>query len=512
MKDRSRPREESIRAEKSCNRSRGDKHMRRVDVCMNCRDEREIVAHGLCAKCYMRDKRGDETADSPLGLVTDRSQRRFIADRNKMLTNLVRIVKLLDETPCIDHEDVTTIKAIIQPYLLERATAPTPKKPGTAVNTKSESSVDSNGQADDAAPNDAAELTVNTDFELTVNSDLGPDPDTQPPKPKKGRSSTGTTYKSRKVNAIGWCEDTWNVVVGCSRVSDGCQNCYAIPQVRRMSGNPNFGDPNPYKELVQIKNGKLDFTGKVKLFEERLQKPLRVNRPTTWFVNSLSDIYYHSLALDDIKRIFDVMNKARRHTFQILTKRAERMLEVADELEWTPNIWQGVTFEGIPADMPAGQRAKVLTRIPNLVRHPAQVKFISFEPLIGPIPPDTDLSGIDWAFFGGESHLSPSKARTMDFKWLRDGIALCEAQGVKPHVKQLGSAWAIASGTNRPPKGADKKLVGKYRMGKIAEVWPPDLRPYAIDPRREVTPEALAESLLGTRAGEEELAAKGECS
>ena len=173
------------------------------------------------------------------------------------------------------------------------------------------------------------------------------------------------------------------------------------------------------------------------------------------------------------------------------------MLEVANQLRWTPNIWQGVTFEGIPSNMAEGQRKNISVRIPNLLCHPAQVKFISFEPLIGPIPPDTNLSGIDWVFFGGESHRSPSKARAMDLQWLRDGIALCESHGVKPHVKQLGWAWALTSGTRRAPRGTDKNLLGKYRMGKIAEVWPADLRSYAIDSTREVVPEALAESLVG---------------
>jgi protein gp37 len=303
-----------------------------------------------------------------------------------------------------------------------------------------------------------------------------------------------TAYGNKKVNAIGWCEKTWNVVVGCSRVSAGCNNCYAIVETRRMSGNPNCGEP--YQPLVQISNGRLDFTGKLHFFEDRLDLPLRVKRPTVWFVNSLSDMYHRNLPDDTIKKIFAVMNKAHWHTFQILTKRADRMLEIAPELEWTPNIWQGVTFEGVPDNMPDGQRRNVLGRIPALRKHPAAVKFISFEPLVGPIPADTRLDGVDWCFFGGESHYSPSKARLMDLRWLRWGLALSSAFGVKPHVKQLGSHWALASKTY-PPRGVDRHLWGKYRMGKISDVWPPDLRPYAIDSMREVTPKALAESLVG---------------
>jgi protein gp37 len=302
-------------------------------------------------------------------------------------------------------------------------------------------------------------------------------------------------FKPKKVNAIGWCEKTWNVVVGCSRVSAGCENCYAILEVQRMSGNPNFGDQNPYAPLVQIKNDRLDFTRKLHFFEERLDLPLRIKRPTVWFVNSLSDLYHESLPLDTIKRIFDVMNKCPQHTFQILTKRGSRMLQIASEVNWTPNIWQGVTFEGIPPSMPEGQQKNVLSRIPALVAHPAKIKFVSFEPLIGPIPEDADLSDIDWAFFGGESHPTPLDARPMPLNWLRDGIALCERYGVAPHVKQLGSLWATASATY-PPQGIERSLYGKFKAGKISGVWPEDLRKYAIDSMREVTPNTLARELV----------------
>ena len=305
-------------------------------------------------------------------------------------------------------------------------------------------------------------------------------------------------YPARAVNAIGWCEATWNVVVGCSRVSAGCDNCYAISEIQRMGGNPKFGNPNPYQPLVQVRNDKLDFTGKLHLFEERLSKPLKTKRPTVWFVNSLSDLYHPSLSLDVVKRIFQVMNDAHWHTFQILTKRSSPMLELAESLKWTPNIWQGITFEGIPADMPEGQRQNVLRRIPDLVAHPVKIKFISFEPLIGPIP-DISLTGIDWAFFGGESHRSLPSARVMNLKWLRDGIALCEAHGVKPHIKQLGGGWALESETSRWPKGTNQALWGKYRMAKIAKLWPEDLRPYAIDSMREVTPDALVRYLVGNK-------------
>ena len=282
----------------------------------------------------------------------------------------------------------------------------------------------------------------------------------------------------------GYREQTWNVVVGCSRVSAGCDNCYAIPECQRMSGNPKITQKhgvNPYDKLVQIRNGKTDFSGKLHFFEDRLSTPLRVKRPTIWFVNSLSDMYHHGVSLDVLKRIFEVMNRADWHIFDILTKRADRMEELSDKLTWTPNIWQGVTFEGIPADMPDGQRKKVLSRISALREHPANVKFVSFEPLIGAIPPDLDLTGIDWAFFGGESHRTILQARPMELQWLRDGIALCESFGCKPYIKQLGTAWAAATGNWR----------FKDKAGKDSLPWPEDLCPYAIHSLREITPDDL---------------------
>ena len=296
------------------------------------------------------------------------------------------------------------------------------------------------------------------------------------------------TKKMFLKNEKAYREQTWNPVVGCSRVSMGCDPCYAIHECQRMSGNPAITKKhgvNPYLELVQIKNGKLDFSGKLHFFEDRLDVPLHVKRPTIWFVNSLSDMYHGGVSLDVLKRIFDVMNRADWHIFDILTKRADRMAELSGEFTWTPNIWQGVTFEGIPANMADGQRKAVLSRISALREHPPSVKFVSFEPLVGPIPPDLDLTGIRWAFFGGESHPTRSQARPMELQWLRDGIALCESHGCKPYIKQLGTAWAAATGNWRH----------KDKVGKDSLPWPEDLRPYAIHSLREITPHDLGSTV-----------------
>ena len=296
------------------------------------------------------------------------------------------------------------------------------------------------------------------------------------------------------LHELDYREKTWNVIVGCSRVSAGCANCYAIAESRRMSRNPMITAKhgvNPYDKLVQITNNGMDFSGKLHFFEDRLEAPLRVKHPTVWFVNSLSDMYHSEVSLDTLQRIFDVMNRADWHIFDILTKRPDRMAELSDKLTWTPNIWQGVTFDGIAENMAEGQRKAILSRISALRQHPATVKFVSFEPLIGPIPQDLNLSGIDWAFFGGESHPTTSKARFMNLEWLRDGIALCQSHGCKPHIKQLGTSWAVLSGNWPPPPKTDRSVYGEFRMGKLSDLWPADLRPYAIHSLREVTPHNL---------------------
>jgi len=263
-----------------------------------------------------------------------------------------------------------------------------------------------------------------------------------------------------------------------------------------MSRNSKFihkDGLNSYSGLVQVKNGRRDFSGALQFFPDRLNQPLKMRKPAIWFVNSLSDLYHEALQLEMLQRIFEVMNEAYRHghVFQILTKRPARMMEIAAHVTWARNIWQGVTFEGIPAGMPEGQQRALLRRIDALHEHPAKIKFISFEPLIGPSP-NLDLSGIDWAFFGGESHPSPQQARPMDLQWLRDGIALCERHGCKPFVKQLGCHWALTTANWPPPKGTNRSEYGRWRMGKPrAGAWPDDLTPYAIDSMREITPEKL---------------------
>lgn len=180
--------------------------MRRTDSCMNCRDSREIVAHGLCAKCYMRHKRSEDTSDDPFGIYGRRSERRYIAERNKMLVNLTRIIKLVDETPCLSHEDTTTIKVTLQPYLLDRANALAPKKsqPELTVNTKYELTVDSKRQPVEGLLAKEAESTVNTDSQSTVNPESRPDTDPEPPASEPPKRKKTRPASSPKIPTFGY--------------------------------------------------------------------------------------------------------------------------------------------------------------------------------------------------------------------------------------------------------------------------------------------------------------------
>jgi protein gp37 len=290
---------------------------------------------------------------------------------------------------------------------------------------------------------------------------------------------------------IQWTDATWNVVTGCTKVSEGCRHCYIErtppfrTQGRRFVGPRGVGEPGA--------------TTGVLVHPERLAWPLRWRRGRRVFVNSLSDLYHPAVTDDLIAEVFAVMHEARQHTFQVLTKRPARQAAllasqefygkvVARVMAWRqqpdglllrwplPNVWLGTSVED--------QRAARL-RIPKLLVTPASVRFLSCEPLLGPIDLGTaacdgvaayghgltrttvhladccarSVGRLDWLIVGGESG---SSARPMDLDWARDLIAQCETAGVAAFVKQLGSVWARQHGTDA--KGGD--------WGH----WPEDLR------------------------------------
>src|SRR2546421_149114 len=178
-------------------------------------------------------------------------------------------------------------------------------------------------------------------------------------------------------SGIEWVTATWNPLTGCTKISPGCKNCYAERMSHRL-------------KLMGQRNYANGFA--LTLHEHALDIPLRWKKPERIFVNSMSDLYHKDVPLDFILRVFDVMTRADWHTFKILTKRADRLEELSPRLPWPANVWQGVSVEN----------ADYTFRIDPLRRTGAKVKFLSVEPLLGPIP-DLDLAGIDWVIVGGES-------------------------------------------------------------------------------------------------------------
>lgn len=208
---------------------------------------------------------------------------------------------------------------------------------------------------------------------------------------------------------IEWTEMTWNPVTGCTKVSQGCKHCYA----ERMA-----------KRLTAMGNGRYVNGFNVTLHPDLLDAPKKWREPRTIFVNSMSDLFHEDVPLEFIQRVFSTMTACPQHTFQVLTKRSERLREVARQLFWPRNVWMGVSVED----------ARVLSRVADLQAVPAKVRFLSCEPLIGPLD-DLPLDGIHWVIVGGES--GPG-ARPMRREWVDSILAQCEATGVAFFFKQWG--------------------------------------------------------------------------
>ena len=232
---------------------------------------------------------------------------------------------------------------------------------------------------------------------------------------------------------IEWTEATWNPVTGCDKISPGCKFCYADRLAKRLQkmGNPKYV------------NG-FDLT-----IQESSTLPLSWKKPQTIFVNSMSDLFHEEIDEDYIQRVFDVMRRAHWHRFQVLTKRSERLAEMSPRIAWPTNIWMGVSIE----------RRDYTFRIDHLRATGALIKFLSLEPLLGPLP-NMDLTGIHWAIVGGES--GPG-CRPMPEEWVLDIRDQCESGGVPFFFKQWG--------------GTNKKKSGRLLQGRT---W--DSMPDASDP------------------------------
>lgn len=233
----------------------------------------------------------------------------------------------------------------------------------------------------------------------------------------------------RNASTIEWTEATWNPVTGCTKISQGCKYCYAERMAARLEamGSPRYS------------NG-FDVT----IHEDLIELPLRWRRPRTVFVNSMSDLFHPDVPLDVIRRIFDVMERTPQHTYQILTKRSSRLRELAPHLPWPSNVWMGVSVED----------ASVRERIRDLRAVSAAVRFLSCEPLIGPLG-RIALAGIHWVIVGGES--GPG-ARPMLPEWV-DGIhRQCEKANVPFFFKQWG--------------GVQKHRTGRLLNGRTYDSMP----------------------------------------
>lgn len=233
------------------------------------------------------------------------------------------------------------------------------------------------------------------------------------------------------ITKIEWTDETWNPVTGCTKVSDGCKNCYA----EKMTGRLAAMGQEKYKNGFNV----------IKIHPDTLSIPYKWRKPRNVFVNSMSDPFHKDVPLEFIKEVFKVMNDNSKHTFQVLTKRAERLFELSPHLTWTPNIWMGVSVEN----------EKVINRIELLRQTDAKLKFLSIEPLLGPLN-NLDLNGIDWAIVGGESG---NGARPMKEEWVLDIQQQCEEQNVKFFFKQWG-AWG-ADGVKRNKKANGRLLNGR---------------------------------------------------
>jgi protein gp37 len=228
---------------------------------------------------------------------------------------------------------------------------------------------------------------------------------------------------------IEWTEATWNPVTGCTKISPGCKNCYAERMSKRLNAMGQQNYRNGFRLTLQ---------------PHMVELPLRWKKPQAIFVNSMSDLFHKDVPLEYIQEVFSVMRRASWHRFQVLTKRADRLELLGPVLDWAPNIWMGVSVES----------QKYVSRIDHLRRTGAHTKFLSLEPLLGPLK-EIDLTGIDWAIVGGESGVG---ARQMRTDWVKSIREQCHRANVAFFFKQWG--------------GVNKKKTGRELDGRTWDEMP----------------------------------------
>jgi len=228
-----------------------------------------------------------------------------------------------------------------------------------------------------------------------------------------------------QASSIKWTECTWNPIAGCTPISPGCHNCYAARMALRLQSMPN-GTGKKYKGTAKrTPSGRPAFSGRINFDEKALDTPRHWKLPRIIFVNSMSDLFHEAVTDKQIHRVFAVMNECPQHTFQVLTKRPQRLREMASDFDWTPNIWVGTSVE----TRRYYDRIRELSKVSK-----AKVRFLSCEPLLGPLK-RMPLANIDWCIVGGES--GPG-SRTMEAEWVRDIRDQCEEKGVDFFFKQWG--------------------------------------------------------------------------
>jgi len=238
-------------------------------------------------------------------------------------------------------------------------------------------------------------------------------------------------------SSIEWTESTWNPLTGCNKVSPGCKHCYAERMALRLHAMGQHRYRNGFDVTLQ---------------PDAVEEPLRWRRPQVVFVNSMSDLFHRDVPESFILRVFQTMEQASWHVFQVLTKRSDRLRELAGRLPWPNNVWMGVSVES----------ADYIGRIEDLVHVPASVRFLSVEPLLGPIP-DLPLDGIHWVIVGGES--GPG-ARPMQPSWVKEIRSTCRRARVPFFFKQWG--------------GVNKKQAGRELDGKTWDAMPTSKHPALV--------------------------------